>query len=224
MGEGAPPRADLGAGIAVAAASSQAGPARRALGWAAARAAARAGAPRAPPRPAAAPRNLQEATGPGEWGEGSLEGRWGPGGREADVPSGGARGRQCKGGGEAGEPQDPAATLSSGRRVAAALLSFCLPDSDLASPGPGRSGRASHADGEISRWGASSDSIFIQPRDVSERLPGTAQYGEQSFSTVPEGGEQASAAWWSGAAAQATAARVCFPTSEPPRRQRPHPT
>lgn len=91
MGEGAPPRADLGAGIAVAAAGSQAGPARRALGWAAARAAARAGAPRALPRPAAASRNLQEAVGPGEWGEGALEGHWGPGGREADAPREGAR-------------------------------------------------------------------------------------------------------------------------------------
>lgn len=150
-------------------------------------------------------------------GRGRLEGRWGPGGREADVPGGGGeRGEgSARGGREAGEPQDPAATRSAGRGVAAALLSFCLPDSDLAAPRPGQSGRASHADGEISRWGASSESIFIQPRDVSERLRGTAQYGEQSFTTVPEGGEQASAARRSGAAAQATAGRVCFPTSAP---------
>lgn len=100
-------------------------------------------------------------------------------------------------------PQDPAATPRAGLGVAAALPSLCLPDNDQAPPGPGRSGRASHADGEISRWGASSESIFIQPRNVSERLPGTAQYGEQSFTTVPEGGEQASAARRSGAAAQA---------------------
>lgn len=48
-GKGAPPRTDLGAGIAVAAAGSPAGPGRQALEWAAAQAAARAGAPRAPP-------------------------------------------------------------------------------------------------------------------------------------------------------------------------------
>lgn len=99
MGEGAPPRADLGAGIAVAAAGSQAGPARRALGWAAARAAARAGAPRALPRPAAAPRNLQEAAGPGEWGEGALRDAGDrAGGKRMSPGGGGARGRQCKGG------------------------------------------------------------------------------------------------------------------------------
>lgn len=51
---------------------------------------------------------------------------------------------------------------------------------------------------------------------MSERLPGTAQYGEQSFTTVLEGGEQASEARRSGAAAQATAGRVCFPASAPP--------
>lgn len=142
VGEGAPPRADLGAGIAVAAAGSLAGPARRALGWAAARAAARAGAPCALPRPAAVPRNLQEAAGPGEWGEGALEGRWGPGEREADVPRGGARGKRGR-----GSRRAPGPCSHPARRAGVGGRRRCLPSASQIAIWrlPGRAGAAARA-------------------------------------------------------------------------------
>ena len=113
-GEGAPPRADLGAGIAVAAAGSRAGRARQALGWAATQAAARAGAPSAPP--------LRRVTFRRQWGlarEARAPGGVlrAPGRRGAEVPREEARGRKAGGrGGEGGESRGPAATRRRWRR------------------------------------------------------------------------------------------------------------
>lgn len=137
VGEGTPPRADLGAGIAVAAAGSRAGPARRALGWAAAQAAARAGAPRTPPLRRVTFRRQRglarrgEARAPG----GALGA---PGRREARVPREEAPRRKARGRGgrrAQGPRGHPSAQCRGWRRGRRCCLAFPPADSDLASPG-----------------------------------------------------------------------------------------
>lgn len=219
-GEGAPPRSDLGAGIAVAAAGSPAGPARRGAAGAGVGGGAGGGEGGRPLRPAPCALPLRRVTFRRQRG---LERRarapgWALGAsgrREAVVPREEAPGRTArKRGGEGSELWDPVdcAQGRGGRREQRRCLPI-FPRERSGVSGPGQSGRASRADGEISRCGASAETIFIRPGNVSERLPGTAQYGERSFVTAPEGGERASTAWRSGAALLRP--RAAFPPPDP---------
>lgn len=110
----------------MAAAGSRAGPARRALGWAAAQAAARAGAPRTPPLRRVTFRRQRglarrgEARAPG-WALGA------PGRREARVPREEERRRKARGEGREASPGSPWQPQRAVPRVAArAAVLPCL--------------------------------------------------------------------------------------------------
>lgn len=207
VGEGAPPRADLGVGIAVAAAGSTAGPAGPGAAGAGVGGGAGSGEGGRPRSPAAAARNLQKAAGPGEGGEGARRDAGGLGPAGSVGPSGRSAGKEGKGEGRTGsESRGPAAApalrAEGGGGSGAAAFAFSLRERPGVA-GPGRSGRTNRADGEISRCGASAEPICIWPGNVSERCRGTALYGERSFETAAEGGERASTARRLGAAAAA---------------------
>lgn len=94
------------------------GAARRALGWAAAQAAVRAGVPCAL-RPTTAARNLQEAAGPGEASEGAWLGAGGLGPAGSSCPSGGSAGKDSEEEGRRGQRALGPRGLRAGPRGAA---------------------------------------------------------------------------------------------------------
>lgn len=196
-GEGAPPRADLGVGIAVAAAGSTAGPAgpqgRR---WGGRRRRRRRG------RVSPAPPLLRRVTFRRQRGrarEARAPGRTlgSPGPREAGVPREEALGRKARGRGrKGGDPHPrpgPAATparrAEGGGGISGAAFAF-PPREQPGVSGPGRSGRSSHADGEISRCGASERRADLYRRGTCPSASGTAQYGERSFATARRAGSR----------------------------------
>lgn len=126
-----------------AAGPGRAGAARRALGWAAAQAAARAGAPRTPRLRRVTFRRQRGLAG-GAGGRGRVAARapggalGAPGRREAGVPREEAPRTQARGEGREASPWAPRPPQRAGPRVAAGAAALpCLspPDSDLASPG-----------------------------------------------------------------------------------------
>lgn len=156
VGEGAPPRADLGVGIAAAAAGSTAGPAGPHGGRWGGR---RRGRASPAPRCCGASPSGGSGAGPGE--RGRPAGRWGPRARGKLGSLGRRRWEGRRGGGEgraATPPRAPRPPPRAEPRVAAgaAALSRFPPQGATwrLRAGPG-GGRSSHADGEISRCGAS---------------------------------------------------------------------
>lgn len=122
----------------MAAAGSQAGPARRGGHWGGRRRRRRRG--RAPPRAPPLRRvTFRRQRGLARRGEGAWLGTGGPGREGSGGPWGGRTGKECEGGGESGEPQDLAATLAlrtkGGGESGVAAFPFLPQDSDLASPG-----------------------------------------------------------------------------------------
>lgn len=175
-GKGSSPRADLGAGIAVAAAGSPAGPARRVAGPAVGGGGGQGRAPpachRAPPLrrvtfwrlPGLAKHQAERARLGGA--HGAL------GRREAAIPWEEAPGRKAPGVGgprapaPRGQPCDARAAEEEGDG-GSSRAAFQSPRlrSGRRRAGPGRT---SCADGEIACCGASGERIFIWPGDVSE--------------------------------------------------------
>lgn len=110
--------------------------------------------------PAAAARNLQEAAGPGRGSEGAPQDAGDPGPAGSWGPSGGSAGKAGEGEGKEGRrplpgPRGHPRAQSRGWRREQRRCRVSPPRERPGVSGPGRSGRSSHADGEISRCGAS---------------------------------------------------------------------
>lgn len=187
-----------------------------------------------PLRPAAAARHLQEAAGPGQGSEGAPQDAGDPGPAGSWGPSGGGAGKEGEGEGKEGRrplpgPRGHPRAQSRGWRREQRRCRVSPPGSDLASPG-----RAGWRPLEPRRWrdfalrSERAPSRSLSAGNVSERLPGTAQYGARSFATAPEGWGPASTARRSGAAAASAAAPPPLvprpPAAPPPHPASPRPT
>ncbi|XP_040848443.1 translation initiation factor IF-2-like [Ochotona curzoniae] len=221
-GKGSPPRADLGAGIAVAAAGSPAGPARRVAGPAVGGGGGQGRAPpachRAPPLrrvtfwrlPGLARHQAERARLGGA--HGAL------GRREAAIPWEEAPGRKAPGVGgprapaPRGQPCDARAAEEEGDG-GSSRAAFQSPRlrSGRRRAGPGLAARAAL----MARLHAAerAPSGFLSGLGTCPSLQGAAQYGEQSFTTASAGGERT-------AELRARLGSVCYPR---PRRARPGP-
>lgn len=178
--------------------------------------------------PAAAARNLQEAAGPGQGSEGAPQDAGDPGPAGSWGPSGGSAGKAGEGEGKEGRrplpgPRGHPRAQSRGWRREQRRCRVSPPQGATwrLRAGPERPL-------EPRRWrdfalrSERAPSRSLSAGNVSERLPGTAQYGARSFATAPEGGEPASTARRSGGGGGGVRGSASSP-SPPPARCAPAP-